>query len=149
MSTTNPLNNVTVNTGYTSGTIITNTGDAKSPDDESSSISNDQFLKLLLATLKNQDPSNAVETKDLMAQTAQLAQMEASQKMQTAIGNQTTSVLSSQAIGMIGKKITAVGTSGGDISGVVTSVTTGTAGPTLKIGDMEVPLASVKEVASA
>ncbi len=61
----------------------------------------DMFLKLMLAQLKNQDPTAPMDQKDMMASITQFSQMEQMQNMATAM--ETLSL--TQGVGMIGKQI--------------------------------------------
>lgn len=110
----------------------------------------DSFLKLLVAQLKYQDPSNPTDPSQMMSQTAQFSQIEAIQNLQVEATKTLNAQQSSLASGLIGKKITGTPTLGGpDVTGVVTGIKLGTDGPVIKIGDTEVDLSSVKEVSSA
>jgi flagellar basal-body rod modification protein FlgD len=61
----------------------------------------DMFLKLMLAQLRNQDPTAPMDQKDMMASITQFSQMEQMQNMATAM--ETLSL--TQGIGMIGREI--------------------------------------------
>ncbi len=112
-----------------------------------SELGEDAFLKWLVAQLRNQTPDKPVDSSQMMEQEAMFSQLNAIQKMSKQTEQLFVSQQSSLATGMIGQKITAAPANGGaDIIGVVTGVKLGTDGPVLKLGDMEVPIASVKEV---
>jgi flagellar basal-body rod modification protein FlgD len=53
------------------------------------------------------------------------------------------------ATGMLGNQVTWTGADGKDTSGVVTGVRMGADGPTLEVGDTDVPYASVTKVTQA
>lgn len=137
--------NSTTPTTSTTGTTATPPSSSVTPKN---SLDKDAFLKLLVAQLKYQDPSSPADSSQFMAQTAQFTQLEAIQTMQKDIAKMTIASQSSTSLGMIGKSIVANGANTGDadITGTVTSVRLGTDGPVLKVGDMDVPLSSVKEV---
>lgn len=76
----------------------------------------DEFLKLLVAQLKNQDPSNPADGKEMAAQLAQFSSVEQLQNINAALELQQqaqASALSaaagSTALGTIGKNVLAVG----------------------------------------
>ena len=72
----------------------------------------DDFLRLLVAQLEAQDPLNPMESTDFTAQLAQFSSLEQLQNVNTALGNIGTSqsvMTNSQAVGFIGKTITALG----------------------------------------
>lgn len=64
-------------------------------------VEKEMFLKLMLAQLKNQDPTAPMDQKDMMASITQFSQMEQMQNMATAM--ETLSL--TQGTGMIGKEI--------------------------------------------
>jgi flagellar basal-body rod modification protein FlgD len=149
MTTIADFNNQTQNTTNPIGTVIKPDGStqAKATNDMSDK---DAFLKLLVAQLKYQDPSNPTDPTQFMSQTAQFSQIEALQNLAKQNTTMLNSTQSTQAAGMIGKTITGTPTLGGaDVTGVVTGVKLGTDGPVIKIGDTEVNLSSVKEVKAA
>jgi flagellar basal-body rod modification protein FlgD len=88
----------------------------------------DMFLKLLVAQLKNQDPSSPMDQKDMMAQMAQFSQVEQSQNMVKAVQTLTSNSAVANSIGLIGHdvgySVTDAGTQETTIkTGKVTSIT--------------------------
>ncbi|GAA2695946.1 MULTISPECIES: flagellar hook assembly protein FlgD [Actinosynnema] len=107
-----------------------------------SSLGGDAFLKLLVAQLKYQDPSNPTDSTAFMAQTAQLTQVD---KLNSIAQQQTqlvASQLSAQAAALVGREVTYTTASGDRASGIVSSTTFGSA-PTLRVGATDVPLSSI------
>lgn len=130
---------------YSVGTYIQ--PDGKTTQKDGSTLDKDSFLKLLVAQLKYQSPDSPADSSQMMNQSAQFSILEALQNMAKDQSALLTASQSVEATSMLGQKIIAVPTTGDqDITGVVTGVKLGTDGPILKIGDMEVPLKSVKEV---
>ncbi|ATE53916.1 MULTISPECIES: flagellar hook assembly protein FlgD [Actinosynnema] len=106
------------------------------------SLGGDAFLKLLVAQLKYQDPSNPTDSTAFMAQTAQLTSVD---KLNSIAQQQTqlvASQLSAQAAGLVGREVTYTTASGDRASGIVSSTTFGSA-PTLRVGAVDVPLSSI------
>ncbi len=134
----------------TSQPIGTLTGPDGKVAKANNAMDKDSFLKLLVAQLKYQTPDNPTDSSQFMAQSAQFSMLEAMQNMAKEQTSLLTAQRSLEATSMLGQKITALGATGvGDITGVVTGVKLGASGPILKVGNMEVPLSSVKEVAAA
>jgi flagellar basal-body rod modification protein FlgD len=79
----------------------------------------DAFLKLLVAQLKNQDPTNPTDSTEFMAQLASFSNVEQSIKANSKLDSLATSLALTQADGLIGKTVTS---SDGKISGVVESL---------------------------
>lgn len=142
----NPMNNITTPTTSPVGTVIGADGTTTNKTSNSSLGQND-FLNLLVAQLKNQTPDKPADTGQMMQQEAQFSELNAVLSMQTTMTSMLQASQSAQAAGLIGKSIKADNPAGGDpITGVVTGTTLGTKGPTLMIGNLQVPLSSVTEV---
>ncbi|MFI7585875.1 flagellar hook capping FlgD N-terminal domain-containing protein [Spongisporangium articulatum] len=132
---------------------LTNTTPASTADKSTAKTSNDQmnqdtFLKLLVAQLKYQDPSNPTDSSQFMAQTAQFTLVE---KMEALAKSQETLVQSSQlssATSLVGAQITYL-QSGVSQTGIVTGVSISDGTPTLMVGDTKVDLSTVQTVTRA
>jgi len=72
----------------------------------SANISSTEFMQLLLAQLKNQDPTQPVDSTQFMNQLATLTQVEQSTTQTTALNNILSSMSLTQAEQVIGKVIT-------------------------------------------
>jgi len=111
-------------------------------------LGKDAFLKLLVAQLRYQDPSNPTDSSQFMSQTAQFTQVEKLDEISKA----NTQMLAAQNLfatsGLVGRTVTYVDAEGVDVSGVVTSATFGAGGPVLKVGTpaVDVPVGAVKEI---
>lgn len=110
--------------------------------------SNDKqmFLELMVAQLRYQDPLNPTDSGEFLAQSAQFTALE---KMQ-AVADQTAMLASTQlafgASSLIGKKVQWSDADGVLQSGVVTGATFGASGPTLTVGEEEIPLFNITSV---
>jgi len=72
-------------------------------------LGKEDFLKMLVAQLKNQDPLNPMDGTDFTAQLAQFSSLEQLANLNAQIQNQAlsmTSMAHSQAVNMIGKSVT-------------------------------------------
>jgi flagellar basal-body rod modification protein FlgD len=107
-----------------------------------SGLGGDDFLKLLVAQLKYQDPTSPTDTSQFMTQTAQLTQVDTLSKIATQQGDLLASTLSVQAGALVGKSVDYLDADGVTHSGTVTSATFGT-DPSLRIGGTEIALSSV------
>jgi flagellar basal-body rod modification protein FlgD len=99
---------------------------ATSAVDRPDQVDKDTFLKLLVAQMKYQDPSNPASSSDLMAQTATFSQVEQLEN----IAKQNTSLLALQrslsAGALVGQTVSYTDTTGAPQVGVVSSVTIAT-----------------------
>ncbi len=104
------------------------------------------FLKLLMAELTHENPTNPTTPSSILQQTAMLSQLESMTAMATAVNQQRRYAASADANGLIGRQVTAFVT-GHDLTGVVSGVGVTSSGtPYLDINNTFVPLASVVEV---
>lgn len=114
-----------------------------------SGMGTDGFLKLLVAQLRYQSPLEPSDPGDMMLQTAQLAQLDATQQLlnlqQRDLGLQQAVV----AAGLVGQQVTATTAEGLPITGTVDAVRYTTAGPVLDVGGREVALGQVSEIRRA
>src|ERR1700759_4775701 len=121
---------------YTSSSS-TNSGASKDLGDQ------DTFLKLLVAQLKYQDPSNPADSTQFLAQTAQFTQVQ-------KLGQIADMIKGQQLIGassLVGRTVTYQDANGAEMNGVVSSVKlNGDSEPTLMVGNTDVQLSKVTEV---
>jgi flagellar basal-body rod modification protein FlgD len=86
----------------------------------------DMFLKLLVAQLKNQDPTSPMDQKDMMAQMAQMTSVEQMTSMVETLRTMSFNTTVAQSVGLIGKSVDYV--TGDQInSTIVSSSVTGVA----------------------
>lgn len=79
-----------------------------STSEEDSSLGQDQFLKLLVTQLNNQDPLNPQENGEFIAQLAQFSTVEGIQKLNGSVDSLLTDYQSSQALqasSLVGRKV--------------------------------------------
>ena len=103
------------------------------------------FLMLLSAQLRYQDPLNPQNDSDFAAQLAQFSALEQMQNMNTTLSAMT----SFQSYSLIGKYVVAEAVVDGkfsEIPGVVESIFTNNGVTYAQIGEFVVPVASIKEV---
>lgn len=107
-------------TGSTSSVASASSGGA-------SSMTPEDFYKILIAELQYQDPSQPMDNAQMVQQVANIQSIQASSTMTTALQSVTRQQNFGTAAAMIGKKVTGeVQDAGGDkqtVQGVVTSVT--------------------------
>jgi flagellar basal-body rod modification protein FlgD len=114
-----------------------------------SGMGSDGFLKLLVAQLRYQSPLEPSDPGDMMLQTAQLAQLDATQQMASLQRRDLGLQQAVMAAGLVGNDVTATAGDGTRVQGVVDAVRYTTAGPVLDVGGREVPLDQVTEIRRA
>jgi flagellar basal-body rod modification protein FlgD len=80
------------------------------------------FLQLLVAEMKNQDPTNPMDTAQYMSQFAQLSTVEQAMQTNAKLDALLSSQSLSQADGLIGKTVSFTDSTGASFSGKVVSV---------------------------
>jgi len=120
---------------------------AQNSTTQSSSIGQEDFLKILLTQLNYQDPLKPLDNQQFLAQMAQFSSLEQSRQLNDKIDNLLTIQSSEQSIGLLGKTVD-VTTETGTTTGEVTTLTfqEGQAQLTVKVGDQfltGIPLSQV------
>jgi flagellar basal-body rod modification protein FlgD len=106
------------------------------------------FLRLLVAQLQYQDPSNPVDTSSFLNQTAMLSQVQSMDGMSSTLNSLATAQQTQAATGLIGKQITYLDDGGIKKQGVVGSATLSGGTATLLVGGNKVALDKVLEVSN-
>jgi flagellar basal-body rod modification protein FlgD len=110
--------NVTSATDSTSKSSSTSSTTSTS----STGVDYNTFLQLLIAEMKNQDPTNPMDTSQYMSQFAQLSSVEQAMQTNTKLDSLLSSQSLSQADGLIGKTVSFTDSTGASFSGKVASV---------------------------
>jgi flagellar basal-body rod modification protein FlgD len=123
-------------------------GPTTSARNGSNELGQESFMKLLVAQLKYQDPSNPSDGTQFLAQTAQFTMVEKLSDLAASQQQLVSAQLQFGASNLVGKTVSYTGTDGRTATGVVTAATISGSNPTVKVGNTDVPLSSVKEVRS-
>ena len=107
------------------------------------------FLQLLVAQMKNQDPSSPLDTNEMMAQTTQLAMMEQLVTLADTFTESFALSMRQTAAALVGKTASYVDADGVTQSGVVTKVSFENSVPSVTIGDTTIPLDAVSGVTAS
>ena len=126
--------NVTPTSSVSTQPIDTNPSAAAGPD----SLDYDSFLQLLIAQMKNQDPTKPTDPSQFVAQLASFSSVEQAIKTNNKLDTMMTSLALSQAEGFIGRTVaSADGSVQGTVAGI--RIITGGAVAILDTGQ-ELPL---------
>ena len=93
------------------------------------------FLQLLIAEMKNQDPTNPMDTSQYMSQFAQLSSVEQAMQTNTKLDSLLSSQALSQADGLIGKNVSFTDSTGATFSGKVASISINSTGSVATLED--------------
>ena len=94
-------------------------------------LTTDDFMKLFLAQLQNQDPTKPMDDSQMLSQLSQMSMIQTFENLQkTLTGSQL-----AQSSALIGKHVTGTDVNGSPVDGIVSSVTQSTdAGLVLQVG---------------
>ena len=122
-------------TSATDATNNTSSTTGSSSTTSSNSVDYNTFLQLLIAEMKNQDPTNPMDTSQYMSQIAQLSTVEQA----TLTNSKLDSLLSSQALtqadGLIGRNVSFTDTTGAAVTGKIASVSINSDGSVATLED--------------
>ncbi len=133
---------------------ISNISGSSTPSSSSSSssasspmINQQQFLQLLTAQLKAQDPMNPVSATDFTSQLAQLSTVSGLQQLNSNIQQMLQLQQLSQGAALMGKTVTYV-SSGSSLSGqgVVQGVSVQNGQLQIQVGSQQVPIAQINGI---
>jgi flagellar basal-body rod modification protein FlgD len=134
----------TGSTGAAAGTGSTGTSPSTNP--VSKDFDKDTFLKLLVAQLKYQDPTNPTDATQFMSQTAQFTVVEKLDALSALDQKVLDATRAQSAASLIGRQVTYTDYSGTSRTGTVTGTTFGSQNPALTIDGTQVALDSVTAV---
>ncbi|MCK1393041.1 flagellar hook assembly protein FlgD [Bradyrhizobium sp. 1] len=124
--------NVNSATDSTSKSTNSTTNTTSTP---STGVDYNTFLKLLIAEMKNQDPTNPMDTSQYMSQFAQMSSVEQAMQTNTKLDSLLSSQSLSQADGLIGKTVSFTDSTGATFTGKVTSVSINSDGSVATLQD--------------
>jgi flagellar basal-body rod modification protein FlgD len=129
------------------GSVATNT--ATTQVSNANGFDSETFLKLLVAQLKYQDPSDPASSSELMAQTATLAQVQSLDSIADQNDQMLTLQKSLSAGALVGQSVSYTDTDGATKTGLVTAVKISSDSSTESkavIGGVDVDLSRVSQV---
>jgi flagellar basal-body rod modification protein FlgD len=106
-------------------------------------MDSDVFMSLLVAQLKNQNPSAPMDTNQMMSQTIQLSMMEKMSELTTNSKEGFSLQMRSAAAQLIGQSVGYTLGDGTTGTGIASSVSYAGTVPTVKVGDLSIPLDSI------
>ncbi len=107
------------------------------------SLTATDFMNLLVTQLKNQDPSQPMDSSQMVQQTTELGMMQEMSSVQTNTNSSLTLQVQSAASDLIGKTISYTDIAGKAASGIVSSVTFSAGAPTISVNGTTIPLSGV------
>ena len=128
---------------------VTTPRSAPAPAGPTQTLDSEVFLQLLVAQMKNQDPSSPLDTNEMMAQTTQLAMMEQLTALADTFTENFALSMRQTAAGLVGKQASYVDAEGVTHTGLVSKVSFENSVPLVTIGDTTVPLDAVSGITAS
>jgi flagellar basal-body rod modification protein FlgD len=97
---------------------------------EKNNLGKDDFLKLMIAQMKNQDPMNPSDDKENIAQMAQFSSLEQITNLTTTMQDLASRLTMTQNVGLLGHAVTYTGTDQTAVTGTVDGLNIGKDGAT-------------------
>jgi flagellar basal-body rod modification protein FlgD len=112
---------------------VNSSSNAPPGPDRLNDVNIDDFLKLMIAELQNQDPLNPLDNDELVAQIGQIRSVGATEKLTETLDSVLLGQNISSATNLIGAEIDAISDDGQNVSGVVERVSVSKGSPKLHI----------------
>lgn len=106
----------------------------------------DDFFKLMIAELQNQDPLNPLENSEMLQQISQIREVGATDKLTDTLDAVLLGQNLSNATGFVGKNIKGLTDEGTKVEGVVNRVTVSGGQVVLHVGDAQLGMNNVSEI---
>jgi len=136
----------TTGVGSTGTNNSTSSSSSSSKNNTLENIGIDQFLKLMISELQNQDPLNPMDNAQMIQQIGTLREIAANTKLTDTLDAMSLGQNLSSASSLIGKSVAALADDGTEVSGVVSKVTVSNNVPTLQVGDKTVQLKNIRSI---
>ncbi len=118
----------------------------QSVGEQSLSLGKDAFLKMMVESLRQQDPTNAADSKEFVNQLSQMTSLEQITKMANATSSLAAETRDARAVGMIGRTVGYLDGEKNRQEGVVGSVVAQDGVSFLKVGETLVSVGQVVDV---
>jgi flagellar basal-body rod modification protein FlgD len=109
-------------------------------------LDSETFMSLLVAQLRNQDPSSPMDTNQMISQTTQLAMMEKLTALSTTADENFSLQMRTAAAALVGQKVTYTDAAGASVTGIVSAVSYAGSVPQVTVGTASVALDAISGV---
>ena len=122
------------------------------PKGQAGALGKQDFLKLLMAQMQNQDPLKPMDDTQMIAQMAQFSALEETQALRQVIQQSANSQVVAQAASLIGKYVQAMQADSSTVSGAVTGVrfesSDGAVRPVVQVDGQEIDYSTINQISS-
>jgi flagellar basal-body rod modification protein FlgD len=112
----------------------------------SSNLNDQDFLQLLVAQLKYQDPMSPTDDQSFIQEQAQFSTVEGITSLESTMTAMGAQQQMSSAVNLIGTQVQYTQSDGSTASGLVSAVGNSSGSITVKVGNSDVPFSSINEV---
>jgi flagellar basal-body rod modification protein FlgD len=110
-------------------------------------LKTEDFIKMMVTQLQNQDPMEPAKNQELLAQMSQIGQLQSATTLQESLQGMVAQNQIGSAAGLIGKSVDGLDAADDPVSGVVTSVRVETGGVSLELDNGKtLPLGRVTSI---
>jgi flagellar basal-body rod modification protein FlgD len=138
---------VTNSTSTANSAATTNT--SSSSANPLQSISVNDFTKMLVTELQNQDPTQPMSNTDLMNQVSQIQAIESNQQLTTTLQSVALGQSVASAGNLIGRTVSGLDSNGNKVSGTVSSASISNGSAVLNVGNSSIPLSNITQISTA
>jgi len=125
---------------------VSSTGGASQLPNAMAELTSDEFLKVLITELGNQDPLEPMNNGELIQQLAGIRSLESNSQLMAAFQSMLSQQRLTQASSLIGKSVTGIDSQGQEVSGTVERVSIAGDEVTLIVDGHTVPLDNVTDI---
>ena len=112
-------------------------------------LTSQDFMTMLLAELKNQDPTQPVSNSDLLNQLSQMQSLQSNVELNSTLSGFASNQQISSGASFLGKMVTGTDANKNPVSGIADSVTSQNGTVTIGVGSSSIPIANLTGVALA
>ncbi|MEI8371923.1 MAG: flagellar hook capping FlgD N-terminal domain-containing protein [Planctomycetota bacterium] len=132
----------------TSGSSAT-TSSSSANTDRMQSLGVQDFTKMLVAELTNQDPMEPMKNSDMLQQISQIRAISSSDQLSTTLQSVLLGQNVATAGNLIGRSVTGLDGNGARVTGTVNSVSIANGAATLNVGSSTLSLTNVTQISPA
>jgi flagellar basal-body rod modification protein FlgD len=127
-------------------TSQTTGGSSTAPTNPSTNLNDQDFLQLLVAQLKYQDPMSPTDDQSFIQEQAQFSTVEGITSLESTMTTMGAQQQMSSAVNLIGTQVDYTASDGSTATGVVSSVANSSGAITLQVGNASVGFGSITKV---
>ena len=135
-----------MSTGSVSSASSSSSSSSSTYADPLQDVSMNDFLKLLVTELQNQDPTSPMDNTQILQQVSQIKAIESNQRLSDTLTSMQTQQNLVAASALLQKTVTGLDDKGSKISGTVDKVTVDSSGVKVCVGTNTLSLSNISEV---